>query len=247
MKKLGMIVSVVSILVVGLNADTKRYDIESGKIEYTSTTSGNMMGITTTGKGTETLFFKDYGNLEISEENSSTTTMGQTQKLHKMTKIEKGKVYSVDFDHQKILTMDNPMMSGGQNQDMMAMGKEMMQSMGGKKIADEKYQGYECEVWSLMGSKVWIYKGLTLKIESDIMGVKILKEATDIQLDIKLDDGLFQLPEYKHESIDAMMGEATEESDEEMMPEQAPTKEQLDQVAKQLQEAMKNFGGMPQQ
>lgn len=106
MKKLGLIISMVSALVVGAQADSKRYEIESGKIEYTTTTTGNVMGIATTDKGVSKLLFKEYGNLEINKENSTTTTMGQTTTNHQTMKIEDGKLYSVDFKHKKILLMD---------------------------------------------------------------------------------------------------------------------------------------------
>jgi hypothetical protein len=246
-KKLGLIMSMVSVLVVTVQADGKRYEIESGKIEYKSTTSGAVMGIKTTGEGSARLLFKDYGNLELNEENSSTTTMGQTTKNHQMMKIEKGKLYSVDFEQKKILTMDN-LMQGGQNQNMVTMGKEMMQSMGGQKIGEEKFKNYECEVWSVMGSKVWLHKGVMLKVEADVMGIKTVKEATAIAFDVKLDDEMFALPKFEKESIESIMNQQMEGAvggvDE---PEQAPTQKQLDQVRKQLEEAMKNFGGMPQQ
>lgn len=246
MKKLGLIITMISALVMSLQADGKRYEIESGKIVYKSTTTGSVMGIKTTGEGSAKLLFKAYGNIELNEENSTSTTMGQVTKNHQMTKIEDGKLYSVDFEKKKIMVMDT-LMQAGQNQNMLAMGKEMMQSMGGKKVGEEKFKEYECEIWSVMGSKVWLHKGVLLKMEANMMGIKTIKEATSIEFDVKLDDAQFALPDFEKESIESIVNqqmEGVEAVKDEI--EQAPTQEQLNQVAKQLQEAMKSFGGLSQ-
>ncbi|MDZ7775937.1 MAG: hypothetical protein U5L09_10275 [Bacteroidales bacterium] len=43
-------------------------------------------------------------------------------------------------------------------------GKSMLESMGGKKVGNEKFMGYNCEVWELSGgNNVWIYKGAMLR------------------------------------------------------------------------------------
>jgi len=40
--------------------------------------------------------------------------------------------------------------------------KEMMKSMGGKKIGTDKVLVYTCEVWDMMGVNQCIYKGRPL-------------------------------------------------------------------------------------
>ncbi len=76
------------------------------------------------------------------------------------------------------MRMQNPMiaMAGlmGGGESMKQTGKEMMIQMGGKKVGTDKVLGYPCDVWDLMGVKQCMYKGLPLKVESNIMGV-ILK------------------------------------------------------------------------
>ena len=224
-KKLGLIIGIVSVVTVGLQAEGKRYEIESGIVEYKLSTSGAVMGIKSEGHGTGSLVFKEYGNIELDEEKKSDTTMGQTETTHKMTKYDKGVVYSVDFNNKVITKLDYTSMA---NQDVSKMGKKMMQQMGGKKVGDEKFLGYDCEVWTLMGSKLWIYKGVLLKLESSIMGVKSTKVATKAEFNIKIDDAKFKLPDFKVQTLDGMINEGmTKAREEEKKEENKPSKEEV--------------------
>lgn len=196
--KVGM-VGVLSITLTQA-AQTKLYEIESGKISYEIKGSGNLMGTQTKSIGKKRLIFDDYGAKSLTEENKiqKTTVMGQTQtdKTHTMTYLKDATIYHVDFDNKKITRMENMgamMMGGG---DMSAKGKEMMQKMGGKMLGMDKVLGYECEVWELMGVKQCIYKGVTLKIESNMMGMKNVEIATEAEFDISVDEDDFKLPDF---------------------------------------------------
>lgn len=196
--KVGM-VGVLSITLTQA-AQTKLYEIESGKISYEIKGSGNLMGTQTKSIGKKRLIFDDYGAKSLTEENKiqKTTVMGQTQtdKTHTMTYLKDATIYHVDFDNKKITRMENMgamMMGGG---DMSAKGKEMMQKMGGKMLGTDKVLGYECEVWELMGVKQCIYKGVTLKIESNMMGMKNVEIATEAEFDISVDEDDFKLPDF---------------------------------------------------
>lgn len=226
MKKLSLVIVMVSVITVGVQAEGKRYEVESGIVNYKISTSGAVMGIKSEGKGTASLVFKDYGNIELSEEHSTSTLMGQTEKNDEMTKIENAKVYSVDFDKKTIFEMDNVALGISKNKNMTQMGKEMMQSMGGKKVGNGKVLGYDCEIWSLMGVKMWVYKGLTLKVESSIMGITNLKEATSAKFDIDVDDKNLTLPNFKVQTLSTMMQEAQEEATKEATGEEQQSKEE---------------------
>jgi len=73
----------------------------------------------------------------------------------------------------------------------------MLKKMGGKKIGSDKVAGYSCDVWELMGTKQCLYKGIPLKIESDVMGIKSVEIATKAEFstvtnkDFKLPDLIF--------------------------------------------------------
>lgn len=188
------------------SSDLKRYDVKSGMIEYKITINGKIPAGTVAGGGTSSLYFKNYGGIEIREENSTTTTtvsfMGihKTDKsiIHSMNKLDNGKSYSIDFKNQQISVKDDPMMTifKKTKTDGMNAGKAILESMGGTKIGEEKYKGYDCEIWEVMGSKEWVYKGVALKIVANVMGVENVTEATSVKFDINVPDSKFTLPNY---------------------------------------------------
>lgn len=184
----------------------KRYDVKSGIVQYKTTISGNVMGSVIQGEGTQSLYFKDWGAKELREEQSIQTTkvsiMGhnseETSSTHTMNKLDNGEVYTVNFDEKSITKMRDPLMDMFSITDTDAgdAGKRMMESMGGKKTGEETYQGYDCEIWELMGTKQWVYKGVTLKIVANLMGVSTITEATKVKFDTKVSNDKFKLPDF---------------------------------------------------
>ncbi|MGQ1945506.1 hypothetical protein ACT3CD_00210 [Geofilum sp. OHC36d9] len=207
----------------------KRYDVKSGIVEYVTTTSGNVMGSTITGSGTEKLFFKEWGAVELKETKLDQTTTTKifgnekTESTHKhsMNKLDNGESFSVGFDNQKIyLGRDMAMdMSGSLHPegDVGDVGKNMVESMGGKKLGNEDFLGYNCEVWELMGGKQWIYKGVMLKMEMTALGIKTVTRATSIRWNISVPDAHFSLPDFPiHKNDSYMMPEDYQSSQNEM-------------------------------
>ncbi len=183
----------------------KKYDVKSGKIEYQIKGSGNIMGmvqIKTIGK--KRIIFDNYGVKDLTEESKVTkeTTSGQTKvnKVHDIKYMNGGIVYSVDFKRKAITRMENPALAMGAlfggEKNVKQTGEAMMKSMGGKKIGTDKVLGYACDVWNLMGVKQCMYKGIPLRIESDIMGMKSVEIATKAEFDISLSKDDFKLPDF---------------------------------------------------
>lgn len=186
----------------------KRYQVESGIIHFTSTISGKILGSTMTGTGTETIYFKDWGAIELKDEKSSETThikfFGKTKEetttKHTVNKLDNGEWYTVNFERKEItakrsmpidmITAFHPDSDAGDT------GKEMVKSLGGKKIGEENYMGYPCEIWEAMGVKQWVHKHITLKIETTVMGITTSKKATNIEFNIAVPDKYFKLPDF---------------------------------------------------
>ncbi len=193
----------------------KRYDVESGMIEYKTTINGEVMGSTVSGEGTSSLYFKDWGAIELTEETSKETTeinfLGQKEKDitndHAITKIENGMVYTVDFENKKINKIENISMELMKGTDVNKIGKQMLETMGGKELENEKFKGYDCEVWDLNGNKQYFYKGIQLKSEIEMMGMTTITEATSVKFNTKISDDKFKLPDYEVVAVDTMMGE----------------------------------------
>jgi len=193
-----------SILFAGADM-MKRYDVKSGKIEYSIKESGNIMGmVKIKGVGKKRLVFDNYGVKDLTEENKvkKETTAGQTKvtKEHTIQYMNDGIMYRVDFNRKNIVRMENPAMGMnamlGSGKNIGQTGEAMMKSMGGKKVGTDKVLGYSCDVWDIMGVKQCIYKGIPLRIESNIMGLKSLEIATKAEFDISLNKDDFKLPEY---------------------------------------------------
>lgn len=211
-----------------LSAETKRYEVKSGIIEYSITHSGNMMGMQTQGSGKAKTVFKEWGSVELHSEESQTSTMGMKEHDKQMTKIEDGIVYTVDFDQKVIYKQSIEALANSGDKDFVSAGKEMLTSMGGKKIGEDKFMGYDCEVWEMMTVKIWLHKGVMLKTEADMMGIKNTMVATKVELDVSVPDDAFKLPDYP-------IKEGQQQNPMNEMPQMTPEQMQ------QMQDMMKNF------
>jgi hypothetical protein len=204
-----MKISLVTFIALGMTTlhanQMKKYDVKSGKIEYTLKGSGNIMGmVKIKSVGKKRVIFDDYGvkNLEEESKVEKETTMGETKvkKNHTLVYMNNAVIYRVDFKKKRINRMKNKgaqmaaMFGGGKN--LKESGESMMKKMGGKKLGTDKVLGYTCDIWDLMGSKQCMYKGIPLKIETDVMGMKSTEIATKAEFDIDLNKDDFMLPDY---------------------------------------------------
>ena len=185
----------------------KRYEVKSGIIKYKLTINGSVMGSKISGSGAESLYFKDWGNLELVEEKSTKTTktniFGQKKTdistTHTMSKLNNGESYHVDFDRKQIVLRRDMVMelnktfAGG---NVNKTGQAMLESIGGKLIGNENFLGYDCEIWDIHGAKQLMYKGAVLKIEMTIMGITTIKEATSAKFNMSVSDTNFKLPDF---------------------------------------------------
>ncbi len=209
----------------------KRYDIKSGIIEYVTTTNGKVMGSTIDGSGTEKLFFKDWGAVELKESELSQTTsmkfMGnastETKETHTMVKMDNGESWSVDFNKKQIYAsrdMAMDMIKANQpDGDAGKVGESMLVSMGGKKTGTGQILGYTCDIWEIMGGKQWIYKGLMLKIEMTVLGITTKTEATSVKLDVSVPDANFRLPDFPIQKTENFMSNDAPQYDKQEMKE----------------------------
>jgi hypothetical protein len=189
------------------DAKLKRYLVKSGIILYKTSTTGKVMGSTISGSGTEEIYFKDWGAVELKKsDNKKVTKMnifGQKKtdvvEEHTINKLDNGKSYSVDTNNKVIYLRRDPameMMKTFNGGDVVDPGKKMLESMGGKIIGKEKILGYTCDLWEIPGGKQWIYKGLPLKLEMTVMGVTSKTEATSAKFNVAVPDKYFELPDY---------------------------------------------------
>lgn len=184
----------------------KMYNVKSGIVTYKIEGGGEIMGSKQTRVGKERLIFDKYGYRELKEESiiSVINVFGNKQKdkSHKITLRVGDKAQVADFKKKRIMQMQIPNMSmiASQNKNLSDMSKELLKSMGGKVIGQEKIAGYKCDVWQTRVGKQCIYKGVPLKIETNIMGIKQVSIAVDAKFDIDIDESKFKLPNFKVEN-----------------------------------------------
>ena len=253
------VIKISTILVVASGLvqaeEMKKYEVKSAKIEYEIKGSGDILGGMVKSKtlGKKRLVFDNYGLKELTEENKVTKnrTMGKTEidKIHMLNYTNYAIVYSVNFEQKEIMRQKNSGMMmanmlGGEN--ISKKGEELLKEMGGKKIGRDKVAGHTCEVWDLSGIKQCLYRGIPLRVESNIMGLKSLEIATKAEFDIKLTKEDFKLPDYPilNLDMDAMMqGEKPKPMDKsklEEMDRKANGKAQKE--AKESKDALKGIG-----
>jgi hypothetical protein len=228
--KLWAILFTLIFTVSSIQAETKRYEVKSGIIEYTVNGSGNMMGIQTKTEGKSKILFKEWGNVELREDRVKSVIMGREEQTHQTSKIENGKVYVVDYAHKIIVEYDPNTLMQSEHKDLVKSSKEMILSMGGKKVGDETIQGYTCEVWKTPQIKIWLHKGIMLKSEANIMGITHLTQATNITLNTSVSDEDLKLPDFPIQTMEESMKNNNSE-----IPKMTPEQMQ------QMQEMMKSF------
>jgi len=213
----GMMKQIVMIGLLGISvvfaAPMKMFDIKSGKIEYSIKGGGNVMGMVQTSTiGKKRLIFDDYGRKSLTEEVKidTETTGGRTtkKKTHTLTYMNGAILYTVDFDRKRITRTQNPALTMGvmmgSGSDMRKTGEAMMKKMGGRKTGTATVAGVTCDVWDLMGVKQCIYKGITLKVESNMMGMQNIETATQAEFNIPLGKDAFKLPDFPVYKMDMM-------------------------------------------
>ncbi len=102
-----------------------------------------------------------------------------------------------------LLPVSSPQIAGKTALDVLP--EDMMKSAGGKKTGKEKILGYNCDIREVMGSKIWMYKGVPLKTENNMMGTTYINEAVKARFDIEVPDKYFRLPDYPVVDAGAMM------------------------------------------
>jgi hypothetical protein len=210
----------------------KRYMVKSGIVKYKTTIKGKMMGSTIDGSGTEELYFRDWGALELKKNDSKQVThiniFGQkkteVEETHTIDKLDNGKSYSVDTKNKIIYVKRDPaieMVKNFGDGDVADVSKKMLESMGGKKVGNEKVMGYNCEVWEIPGGKQWIYKGIPLKFEMTMMGITTTTVATEAKFDVNVPDKYFELPDYPIQEMEGFQSDEAYEADQKEMKKNA--------------------------
>lgn len=165
------------------------YKARSGIIEYKLT--GNSTG-------SETWYFDDHGKREAHYKNATTKVMGMTTEEKTLSLRIDSVLYEIDLNEKTgtrtVIPFDPSELTDEEIREWEALGKQMMEDMGFEKVGKEKILGYDCEIWEGMGTKMWIWDGLSLKSEVNILG-QWVSEATKVETNTKISGDKFRIPE----------------------------------------------------
>ena len=170
-------------------ADYKKYAFETAFVEYT---------IEGHEKGTKMVYI-DMGGYKMAEY----ITIKKKRSEEKTTAILIGAdIISIDYEEKQAVKMHNPIAYylANPNHDWVETGENILIKLGFEKTGKETIMGKKCDVWKNGKHKLWVWNGLTLK---SVDG-KDVETATDIQIDTKVPQDKFEVPEgFEYEIIGA--------------------------------------------
>jgi len=197
MKKL-LLLALLLVLINFVQAQNKaqRYAIKSGKLVLEL--SGSTIG-------TKTIYFDHYGDKYYEEEKSVTEVrmFGIIDKTetHKTMIMNQGKFWVIDHLEGKHINGDLPYyqsshayVEGMTKAEQEKMANEVLKSMGGERLGQEDVQGYSCDKIRVMGALSWIYKGIVLKSEANVMGIVSNEEAVEFEENARIASSKFDPP-----------------------------------------------------
>lgn len=208
---MGKISVVFTLLVLGfvdLFANSNRYDIKSGIVEYEivgnvqGSESGNTLG------GTSKLYFKDFGTLELVDEKIVQTNMGEKEEERTISKIVNNKMLTVDFNDEVIYSQSLALDEENPVQNIK--NYESFVQMGAKNLGTENILGYKCDVWQLGEDKIWIHNSVPLKLITKSLGITQTQEAKFAVFNVDIKNDKFKLPAFPVKAIEEIIGQEGE-------------------------------------
>ncbi|MFK5855906.1 MAG: hypothetical protein QM503_07225 [Bacteroidota bacterium] len=140
---------------------------------------------------------------------------------------------TIDFIEKEAVEMENPFLlfSADPNRDWQKTGENILTKTGFEKTGKETIIGKECNLWVNGNDKLWIWKGLVLKIQNRNSS----ETATSVKIDVTIPAEKFQVPEdIKLESVnsDELFPDITaEEFEEEYYNSKEEEEEMLEMIA----------------
>jgi len=194
------------------NSSLRIYPYKTGRITYALNSNFDGSGITMVSVGTETLVFKDWGNVSVEEKREEITTTyvdpltGETnttvENKHELKKWDSPKKYDVNFEQEKILVVDFSafldMLSSnpeGVGEAFTPLADDISDSttiLGTKEVLGVSC--VETEITNL-GTSCIHENNLTLSVHTNAFGTTD-KVATSIEFNIDIDDSEFALPDF---------------------------------------------------
>ena len=193
MKAKALLTSIMMLAAVTLfaqeeNAPVKKYGFKSAIVKLATDVMGQ--------KVESTAYIDEYGAKECQKTKVDVPGMGSVESA---TISKDGKTWSVNYTLNQVQEMDiNPAdQPNFLNLTDEAKKKFKIQEVGTEKVLDKDCIVYtlETEAQGMTAKlKVWVYKGFTMKTETEVMGMKIAAVATEFKEDAMVLPQVFDVP-----------------------------------------------------
>lgn len=167
----------------------KRYEVKSGYIKYKNT------------HGTEELYWKNYGEQEARYQDTTISVFGMTKSTRTVNIVDGQWAYSYEQGSDTATKIDQEQMMkkmmGDKGQQPRDFSEQMLESFGAQKVGTDTVLGKKTTVYNLTDFgdyKVWVYKGLALKAEMEMMGFDFSMEAVELKENASFDQAKLSLP-----------------------------------------------------
>jgi hypothetical protein len=185
MKKAALILIIGIILNAGLTAQEYiKYPLKTGSVTY----SLSMMGA----DNTIMLYFNNSGNTQCSEVEMEVFGM----KVHTRNIIKNNTSYALDMS-QKTYTETQLSKEDLQKMGTYLTDENAANTEGIEKVGEETILDKTCQIYKMNKDgaeiKFWSWKGLMLKMESNVQGMSMNMKATAIS-ESSPDQSLFEIP-----------------------------------------------------
>lgn len=168
------VILLLGVAATGMAQQAKKYAVKSGylKLELSGSTAG-----------TKEIWWDNYGQKTAEREKSTTTTkmfgIKNVEKKDALHIIVKDRFWTINYIENSGMKGIVPnfadaldVANGMTEKEQEEFANQLLEDMGGKRLGTETLGGYQCDVVSLMGTKVWVYKGAALKTEGKLMGIE---------------------------------------------------------------------------
>lgn len=171
-------------------AVTHPFEVESGMVIYEISGGAQLTPETNlTIKGKAKLRFKDWGEVKLEEESGVVLTSGaikHKQHVKRLEKQTKDTVITADYENKQLLERKKSASDVYGHDETASLIKKGQESVA----------GVLCDLWEGPGVKKCIYKNIVLKLESHVLDVSYVKEATQIVFDINTSTDACEVPDY---------------------------------------------------
>ena len=165
----------------------KKYGFESAIVKYTTSVMGQNIESTS--------YIDKFGALECQKTKMSVPGMGDVESA---VITKEGKTWSVNYALNQVqeVPVDQP--------NFTDLTDEAVKKYNIKEVGKEKYLDKDCTVYTMENEtqgmkakiKVWVFKGLGLKQETEISGMKITAKATEFDEGAVILPQVFDVPKF---------------------------------------------------